>query len=87
MHQIGAKKPCLIGEVAFLAGRTMKIKESKKRDKYLYLVRELKKKLWNVKVTVIQIVIGALGTITKGWVKRLEEKSEDRWRPSKQKYY
>ena len=29
--------------------------------------RELKK-LWNMKMTVIQIVIGALGTVTKGCV-------------------
>ena len=39
-----------------------------KRDKYIDLARELKK-LWNMKVTVIPIVIGALGTIPKGWVK------------------
>ena len=37
------------------------------KDKYLDLARELKK-LWNMKVTVIPIVIGALGTITKGLV-------------------
>ena len=29
----------------------------------------LKKKLWNTKVTVIPVVIGALGTVAKGWVK------------------
>ena len=28
--------------------------------------------MWNTKVTVILIVIGALGTVTKGLVKRLE---------------
>ena len=32
-----------------------------------------KKKLWNMKVTVIPILIGALGTVTKGLVKRLED--------------
>ena len=31
------------------------------------------KKLWNVKVTVILIVIGALGTVTKGLIKGLED--------------
>ena len=43
----------------------------------LNLARELKKKLWNMKVTVILIVIGALGTVTKGlvlWLKDLEIK-------------
>ena len=32
------------------------------RDKYFDLARELKK-LWNMNVTIIPIVIGALGTI------------------------
>ena len=41
------------------------LKESEKKDKYLDLVREMKK-LWNMKVTIIPIVIGAFGTITKG---------------------
>ena len=51
----------------------MKIKKKKeKRDKYLDLVRELKK-LWNMKVVVIPLVIGVLGTISKDFVKGLEE--------------
>ena len=36
------------------------LKESEKRDEYLDLVRQLKK-LWNMKTTVISIVIGAKG--------------------------
>ena len=44
----------------------------KKRDKYLDLVRELNKKLWKMKVTVIPIIIDALGMILKGLVKELE---------------
>ena len=36
------------------------------------LARELKK-LWNMKVTIVQIVIGAFGTITKGLLKGLED--------------
>ena len=43
-----------------------------KRDKYLDLARELKK-LLNMKVTIIPIVIGALGTVTKGLVQGLED--------------
>ena len=35
-----------------------------KKNKYLNLARELKK-LWNMKVTVIPILIGALGTVTR----------------------
>ena len=41
-----------------------KPKESEKKDKYLDLARELKK-LWNMKVTIIPIVIGAFGTTTE----------------------
>ena len=49
-----------------------KLKESEKMDKYLDLARKLKK-LWNMKVTVISIVIGALGTVTKGLIKGIED--------------
>ena len=42
----------------------MKIEENVKKDKYLDLARELKM-LWNVKVTRISVVIGALGTAPK----------------------
>ena len=48
------------------------LKESEKKDKYLDLARELKK-LWNMKVTIVPIVIGAFSTITKGLLKGLED--------------
>ena len=54
------------------ADHKIKLEESKKRDKYLDLARELKK-LWNMKVTVLPIVTHALGTVTKGLVKGLED--------------
>ena len=58
----------------------MKIKENrKKRDKYLNIAREVKKP-WNMKVTVIPTVLGALGTIQKRLVKGLEGGN---WRVSK----
>ena len=42
-----------------------------KKDKYLVLARELKK-LWNMKVTLVPIVIGAFGIVTTGlWPGRL----------------
>ena len=50
----------------------VKLKESKKKDKYLDLARGLKK-LWNIKVTFISTVIGALGTVTEGLIKGLED--------------
>ena len=51
---------------------TIKLKECEKKDKYHNLVRELKK-LWNMQVTIIPIVIDAFGTVTKELLKGLEE--------------
>ena len=49
-----------------------KLKECEKRDKYLDLAGELKK-LWNMKLTIIPIVIGAFGSVTKVLLKGLED--------------
>ena len=54
------------------------IEECKKRDNYLDLDREVKK-LSNMKATITPIVIGALGTITKGLVQRLEDLEMTGW--------
>ena len=59
-------------DFAVPANQRVKLKECEKKGKYLDLVRELKK-LWNMKVTIIPIVIGALGKVTKGLVKGLED--------------
>ena len=59
-------------DFAVPADHRVKLKESEKKDKYLDLARELKK-LWNMKMTFIPIIIGALGTVTKGLIKRLED--------------
>ena len=50
----------------------MNLKECEKNDKYLDLARELKK-LWKMKVKILPIVIGALGTLTKGLLKDPED--------------
>ena len=88
-HQISARRPdliiinkkkkkkkkkriCKIVDFAVPADHRIKLKECEKRDKYLDLARELKK-LWNMKVTIVSIVIGAFGTITKGLLKGLED--------------
>ena len=62
---------CKIVNFTVPADHRINLKESEKKDKYLDLARELKK-LWNMKVTIVPIVIGALGTITKGLLKGLE---------------
>ena len=59
-------------DFAVPADRRIKLKECEKKDKYLDLPRELKK-LWNMKVTIVPIVIGAFDTATKGLLKRLED--------------
>ena len=66
------KRICKIVDSAVPADHRINLKESEKKDKYLDLARELKK-LWNMKVTIVPIVIGALGTITKGLLKGLED--------------
>ena len=44
----------------------------KRRISTSTFARELKK-LWNMQVTIIPIVIGAFGTVTKGLLKGLED--------------
>ena len=66
------KRICKIVDFAVPADHRIKLKECEKRDKYLDLARELKK-LWDMKVTIIPIVIGAFGTVTKGLLKGLED--------------
>ena len=66
------KKICKIVDFAVPADHRISLKESEKKDKYLDLARELKK-LWNMKVTIVPIVIGALGTITKALLKGPED--------------
>ena len=82
-HLISARRPDLIiinkkkrtykiVDFAVPADHRIKLKECEKKDKYLDLARELKK-LWNMQVTIIPIVIGAFERVTKGLLKGLEE--------------
>ena len=75
-HQISAKRPdliiinkkkrtCKIVDFAVPADHRIKLKECEKKDKYLDLARELKK-LWNMKMTIVSIVIRTFGTVTGG---------------------
>ena len=58
------KRICKNVKFAVPADNRIKLRECEKKEKYLDLARELKK-LWNIKVTIISIVIGAFGTVTK----------------------
>ena len=62
---INKKRTCKIVDFAVLADHRIKLKECEKKDKYFDLARELKK-LLNMQVTIISVVIGAFGTVTKG---------------------
>ena len=66
------KRTCKIVDFAVPADHRIKLKASEKKNTCLDLSWELKKKLWKMKVTIIRIVIGAFGTVTKGLLKRLE---------------
>ena len=66
------KRPCKIVDVVVLADHRIKLKESEQEDKYLELVRNWKK-LWNMKMTFMPIVIGAYGTVSKKLLKLLED--------------
>ena len=84
VHIISAKRPDLtiinnkkkenlkIVDYTVPADHRIKLKESKKRDEYQDLARELEK-LWNMKVTIIPILIGAFGTVTRGLLKGQED--------------
>ena len=70
-HLISARRADLI--IVKKKNRTCRIvdivksKECEKRDKYLDVARKFKK-LWNMEVTIIPGIIGALGTVIKGLV-------------------
>ena len=84
-HQISARRPdliifnkkkkkriCKIVDFAIPADYRINLKECEKKDKYFNLAREFKK-LSNMIMTIVPIVIGAFGTITK----RLSKGRED----------
>ena len=96
-HLISARRPdliiihkkeitCRIVDFAVSADHRVKLKESEKKDKYLDLAEKWEK-LWNMKVTVLPVVIGALGTVTKRLVKGLEDLKITRRVVSKLQHY
>ena len=56
-------------DFAVPADQRIKLKKSEKKNMLL----GNRKKLWDMKVTFIPIIIGALGTVTKGLIKGLED--------------
>ena len=71
-------RTCKIVDFGVTADYWIKLKECEKKDKYCDLARELKK-LWNMKMTIIPIVIGAFSTVTKGLLKGLKDLEFGGW--------
>ena len=67
------KRICKIVDFAVPADQRTKLKECEKKDKYLDLSRKLKKKLWNMRMTIVPIVIDAFSTVSKGLLKSLDD--------------
>ena len=53
-------------------GHWVKLKESENKDNFFDLNKEVKK-LWNMEAKAVPIVIGALGTVTRGLIQGHEE--------------
>ena len=80
-HPIPARRPYLVlikreKKLSFggycYSSRPQSENVQKQKDKYLDSASKLEKQ-WNMKVTVIPIVVGALGTVSKGLTKRLKK--------------
>jgi hypothetical protein len=65
------EKTCTLIDVAIPADRNVVQKEAEKKLKFKNLGIEIQRK-WNLKCTIIPVVIGATGTVTKGLRKNLE---------------
>ena len=72
LELINKKKNCLIMDFTVPENHRVKMKESEKIDKYLDIARELKT-LWNIRVIMMPIILGALGRVPKGLERRLEQ--------------
>ena len=63
---------CHLIDIAVPGDSRVEVKENEKVQKYQDLARELRT-LWQVKVKVVPVVVGALGTISKALEKHLKE--------------
>jgi len=65
------KKTCTLIDVAIPAYRNVVQKEAEKKLKYRSLCIEIQR-MWNLKCTIIPIIIGATGVVTRSLRKNLE---------------
>ena len=66
------KRTCRLVDFAVPAYHRVKMKESEKRDQNIDLAGELRK-LWNMRVMMIPIVVGTLRTVSKDFERELDE--------------
>ena len=64
------EKTCTLMDVAIPADRNVVQKEAEKKLKYKSLCIEIR--VWNLKCTIIPIIIGATGIVTRSLRKNLE---------------
>ena len=65
------EKTCTLIDVAINADRNVVQKEAEKKLKYKILCIEIQR-MWNLKCTIVQVTIGAIGIITRSLRKNLE---------------
>ena len=64
------EKTCTVIDVAMPADRNVVQKEAEKKLKYKSLCIEMR--MWNLKCTIIPVIIGATGIVTRSFRKNLE---------------
>jgi len=65
------EKTCTLIDMAIPADRNAVQKEAEKKLKYKSLCIEIKR-MWNLKCTIIPVIIGATGIVTRSFRKNLE---------------
>jgi hypothetical protein len=65
------EETCTLIDVAIRADRNVVQKEAEKKLKYKSLYIEIQR-MWNLKCTIIPVIIGATGTVTRSLRKNLE---------------
>ena len=67
------ERSCKIIKFAVPGDSRIEEKEKDKIKKYQDLGRELQRKIWNVEVKIIPLVVGSLGAISKQFGNRLKQ--------------
>ena len=66
------KRTCKIVNFAIPDNHRIKLNEIEKKHKYLDLTKELKK-LWNMELTILHLVMVVFGTVTKELLEGMED--------------